>query len=246
LETKIDVIDDTGMTALLWFIMAGNVEMVDLLLKEDAGIEALDFEGRTPLMWIAANVNRQPQILEFASRLLTHHARVDVVDYNGDTALILAADNIIPGIVRVLLESGADVNFANENDGTTALLRAAGNRNSEIMKILLEKDAKFDICDKKGFTPVMAAAKHGQETNLRKLLSLDADAKAIDRGDYTALKYALENKKAGAVRILVEHGAHVGTAALDAGDIFLSLLGDGAAHGLGAKEKDKLDSAAPA
>lgn len=241
LETKIDVIDDTGMTALLWFIMAGNVDMVDLLLKEGANIEALDFEGRTPLMWVAANVNRQPQVLEFASRLLKHHAQVHVADYNGDTALILAADNIVPGVVRVLLESCADVNFANDSDGTTALLRAAGNRNSDIMNMLLEKDAKFEICDKKGFTPVMAAAKHGQETNLRKLLSLGADAKAIDCGEYTALKYALENKKAGAVRILVEHGAHVGTADLDAGEIFLSLLGDGAAHGLGAKEEDNSD-----
>ena len=82
------------------------------------------------------------------------------------TALMAAAKNPNPGVVKVLLENGANI-YARNKYGMTALMYAAnGNSNPEVMKVLVEDGADLNVKDYAfGQTALMLAV---QEIPIRK------------------------------------------------------------------------------
>ena len=71
--------------------------------------------------------------------------------FGGSSPLISAAVFGKRDIARVLLQSGADVNFQN-NDGSTALHTAAFFCRPEIVQLLLDKNADKTVVNKYGAT----------------------------------------------------------------------------------------------
>ena len=67
------------------------------------------------------------------------------------------------GVVRLLLEKGADVN-ANYPSGVTALIWASREGHLNVVKLLLEKGADVNARDKFGRTALMMAAQWGMST----------------------------------------------------------------------------------
>ena len=65
-------------------------------------------------------------------------------DYDARTALMLAAVNGRPGIVRQLIAAGADVT-AVDNFGACALLEACHRGNDEIIDLLVARGAR-SVC----------------------------------------------------------------------------------------------------
>jgi len=61
------------------------------------------------------------------------------------------------GSVRLLLESGADIE-AKDKGGRTALMAAAGWGRGWIIKILLDQGAHIEAKDNQGFTALLIAA----------------------------------------------------------------------------------------
>ena len=107
-------------------------------------------------------------------------ARVDEVDENGRTALMLAAFNGHAEVVRFLLEQGAQLDVV-DGAGRTALMYAASGPNASTVKLLLEKGAGVNLKDSdEGFTPLMFAAAEGQTEVVALLLEHDADISIRD------------------------------------------------------------------
>lgn len=112
-------------------------EIVDLLIKHGADIEARDEEEATPLIRAAAF--GQTGIVR---ALLDHGANVGAKDKYGNTALIAAAcecavvdmPETLPSM-KLLLEKGADVNAKNR-DGNTALTLALKNDQTGVAALL--------------------------------------------------------------------------------------------------------------
>ena len=83
--------------------------------------------------------------------LLSQGININATDYDGETALMEAADERNSEVVRVLIANGANVNAANE-DGETALMIAADEGRAETVRLLIEAGANVNARDEDGET----------------------------------------------------------------------------------------------
>ena len=114
--------------------MHGTAEIVSLLLKKGADVNAVSENGWWPL---GLAVNRGH--LEMVARLLAAGAQVDRQDKESQlTPLHMAAIKGYGKICALLIEKGADVN-AKGPDGRTPLYYAARYRHKGICSLLKEK-----------------------------------------------------------------------------------------------------------
>ncbi len=113
---------------------------------------------------------------------------VDRRDQNGQTALMLAAQQDDKQKVAYLLSLlFTDVDAADE-DGNTPLhyvLERQGNNCGEILHLILAKGARPDVKNNNGVTPLMIAAKNGDERSVDMLLIHKATRKTLNSQDNT-------------------------------------------------------------
>lgn len=140
----------------------------------------------------------------FFARLLLAFA----IDGDGSTPLHWAAHRDDAAEVRRLIDSGADVNAANDL-GVTPLWSAALNGNAEIVKLLLDKGANPNVALTAGETPLMVAARAGKAEVVSMLLAKGANPNARATRGQTALMWAASQKHAATVRVLLEGKADV-------------------------------------
>ncbi|KAL2842053.1 hypothetical protein BJY01DRAFT_249287 [Aspergillus pseudoustus] len=96
-------------------------------------------------------------------------ARVDFVNYKGETELHVAAAAGHVEVVRSLLESGANIN-ARSMGGRTALMLAADNGNTAVVDLLLSRRADHSIEDDEGSLALDLAAWSGHNAIVQLLL----------------------------------------------------------------------------
>lgn len=110
--------------------------------------------GTTLLMAASANVDKQffqnSKCCEVIQQILTRGADVNLINKNGKSALMFAADTDPDGeCISLLIKAKADVN-AQDNAGWTALMYAAARLSDKNVKILLEAGANKILVNKKG------------------------------------------------------------------------------------------------
>jgi uncharacterized protein len=106
-----------------------NPEVISVLLKAGADVKAQDGNGRTALMWAAADQN--PDVITV---LLKAGADVNAHSSVGVSALMVAAEeNQNPEVIMTLLKAGADAKAKNML-GEMALELAQNNANHEQLK----------------------------------------------------------------------------------------------------------------
>lgn len=108
---EIDDVDAAGRTALMYAIADGNSEIALLLIEAGAGLNICDREGATALHFAAREKNK-----EIAQELIRMGAEIDARDAYGNTPLSNAvfASCGENGIIRILLEAGADKDIQNK------------------------------------------------------------------------------------------------------------------------------------
>jgi ankyrin repeat protein len=144
------------------------------------------------------------------SDLLKQGVPVDVVDFEGNSALVYAANLARVAEVKWLIEQKADVDLVNQY-GESALFFAARGGHSEIVTLLLEAGASAKRVDESGQTPLMEAAESGDEKSIAKLIAYKADVNATDSAGYSVLARACVGGKSSIVKLLLKHGADVNT-----------------------------------
>lgn len=87
---------------------------------------------------------------------------VDTPDSDGETALMKAADEGMPGAVSLLIKHGANVNHRDE-DGETALMLAADEGHTNVVEILIKAGAEVNAVNKDGETALMMAEDEGHD-----------------------------------------------------------------------------------
>jgi uncharacterized protein len=142
-------------TPLMLAAVNGNLERVDLFLKEGADPNARDKNGRTALMYAGSWTTyhsvmggKEGRHVEIIDRLLKVGAQIDARSDDGMTALTYATAWGHPTIAKALIDRGADVNIR-DKDGRSALTWAAswGRDDESLVKPLLKKGAAVSFID---------------------------------------------------------------------------------------------------
>jgi ankyrin repeat protein len=128
---NVHTVDATGANALMAAASSGNSSAIALLLDRGADPNVTTKRQGTALAEAASAGNQESVRL-----LLARGAKVDVQDDRGYTALLYAAgsDSSPAGMVKMLLDKGADRSL--KGDGETAAALAAKRGNTEVAKLL--------------------------------------------------------------------------------------------------------------
>lgn len=160
--TKVDMRDSARRTPLLLATHANHVEVARLLIEAGADVNAKDTIHDTPFLY--AGAEGRNEILRHI--LATGKANLKDTNRYGGVALIPAAHHGHPETVRILLETGIDVNHVNKLGWTalmeTVILGDGGPIYQEIARLLMEAGAG-QIPDRDGTTPLQHARSKGYE-----------------------------------------------------------------------------------
>ncbi|PIC53240.1 hypothetical protein B9Z55_003026 [Caenorhabditis nigoni] len=142
--------------------------------------------------------------LPVAQTLLKHHARIDVFDEMGRTALHLAAFNGHLSIVHLLLQHKAFVNSKSKT-GEAPLHLAAQHGHVKVVNVLVQDHgASLEAITLDNQTALHFAAKFGQLAVSQTLLALGANPNARDDKGQTPLHLAAENDFPDVVKLFLK------------------------------------------
>ncbi|CAI4231972.1 unnamed protein product [Auanema sp. JU1783] len=228
--------DDGGRTALHYASFLGNIESIELLIKNGAKCDARDRDGSTPLHKAAAmdkikavnrllsagcKVNPKCKIsqtplhacaihfsYDSARALLAKYSNmIDKQDINGCTALHHAAYYGHCQLVDLFLQNGADVTIGDKKGRTAAHWAAIGAK-TQVFNLLLKAgiDINVDTYDKQ--TPLHYAAM-SSSMEMVGVISAHVDTliNAVDNKGYTAVHYAAADGGLDMIKELVAAGA---------------------------------------
>jgi hypothetical protein len=136
-----------GITPLFLAVENGNLAISEIFLRFGARVNVRNSNRQTPLMMLDDDATA-----ELVNLLVKYRARTDLVDNQGNTALILATDaDPDVSVINALLDAGADPDHQNE-EGETALMKAANNDNLEAVRALLKAGADVNMKNNDGET----------------------------------------------------------------------------------------------
>ena len=126
----------------------------------------------------------------------------DLTDDRGVPLLCAAARNGHRGVVKMLLDSGADINAVSGDRGNTALMDAAAEKNIEIVRDLIEAGADLDVKSKTGQSALILATGQKAEDIAVLLIESGASTEAEDGLGMNAAKYAKLYNLTGVLELL--------------------------------------------
>ncbi|ABI87383.1 MULTISPECIES: ankyrin repeat domain-containing protein [Burkholderia] len=159
-----------------------------------------------PILVIAA---REKSDKVAAAIATTPNVDLEKEDKAGENALMLASLNGDVGLVKLLIDKGAEVS----KKGWAPLHYAATNGQDAVVKILLDHDAYIDTASPNGTTPLMMAARGNHATTVNLLLDQGADPQVKNQLGITALEFAKHYKAPDAIDILSKRTVRVGASA---------------------------------
>ncbi|KAF3316763.1 hypothetical protein TWF173_001426 [Orbilia oligospora] len=227
--------DLSDRTPLRTAVGRGSIEIVKMLIREGANIEAKNRYGETALS--EAIAREHAAVVEF---LLGKGANLETENEFGRTPLMLAAELGRERIVDILLRGGADptakdhenrasISYAafggclqfverllrqgvnidtQEDEGRTPLWFAVTNGCDDVVELLLREGANVEIRGE-GKTPLMAGAEGGVSSTIEILLKRGVNMEAKDDMGRTALSYAAQKGSIACVELLLRHGANL-------------------------------------
>ncbi|MBN2691157.1 MAG: ankyrin repeat domain-containing protein [Burkholderiaceae bacterium] len=167
------------------FFRAVNVDDVGAvrsLLAQGFDPNAVDSKGNTAL-YLALRYKS----LKVAKLLIDDpHIHLNQLTPSDENALMIACLQGDLGLVKLMVEKGAEIN----KPGWTPLSYAATRGHTEIVKYLLDHSAYIDAAAPNGSTPLMMAAYFGYDSTVKLLLDAGADPKLKNAMGYTALTLA--------------------------------------------------------
>ncbi|KAK1636122.1 hypothetical protein BDP81DRAFT_461465 [Colletotrichum phormii] len=137
-------------TPLAFAVAQGRLDLVSLLLKHGASINVLDEEALTPLA-IAARENQASIV-----KLLVEErpeTRLDTIDAKGHSPLSFAAMRGDLGILQLLSDKGALIDFPTQGH-LTPLSVACRHGQYAVADFLIQRKASVHARDTKGRTPL--------------------------------------------------------------------------------------------
>jgi len=196
--------NEEGVAPLHSAAQRGHLDVVSLLLSRGAESNLAN-QGRKSALYVAVGAGHAAIVQE----LLRHTPLADQETDPLETPLRMASRRGNAQIVRLLIDAGADANWANPNDGGTALHLASEAGQAVAVETLIRAGAMLDNRGRDGFAPLHGAAQNGHLDAVRVLLEAGAPVNASSSGGHTPLHSAAQGGHAAVVKALIEAGAVV-------------------------------------
>uniref|UniRef100_A0A3P9IYB1 non-specific serine/threonine protein kinase n=1 Tax=Oryzias latipes TaxID=8090 RepID=A0A3P9IYB1_ORYLA len=202
-----------GTPPLLIAAGCGNIQIIEVLMRKGAEIQANDKSGANAVYYAARHghvetlrflhekkcpLNVQDKSGETALHVAARYGNVDVVSYlctiqadpnladrEQEIPLHCAAWHGYSAVARALCQAGCDVNATNR-EGESPLLTASARGFVDIVECLVEHRADLQATDKHGRTPLHLAAKNGSLEVVRHLCLAGANIDAVTNDGKTA------------------------------------------------------------
>ena len=203
---EVNAVNNICRTALWFACNDGQDAVVKILLHASVNPNITDKYGDSSLHSAINGCCSKETIQE----LIDHGAHVNVVNDNGDTAILLAVCRAQREIVRLLLVARADPNIANA-DGDACLHGAVDvDCSEEILQDLIAHGADVNAVNKSSRTPLLLSCFLGQMDSVKVLLGARADPSISDEEDFSCLHAAVDGRcSKGTLQALIDHGAHI-------------------------------------
>ena len=147
--------------------------LADELQETTSSLNAVDTEGRTPLIWATMRDD-----LKTMRILLGFGADPNVRDYAGNTSLHYVRST---DACNALIRAGANVHIRNRTRRRTCVHLACKNTdNPELINLLHENGADIDVRDVDAETPLFHAVSCNFTNTARELIDLGADVNAAN------------------------------------------------------------------
>jgi len=159
-----------------------------LLSKKGNGVNKLTHDGRTYIFWAAYKDN-----LEMMRFLVEKGAKTDLIDSHGYSVVNFAAvtGQVNPELYNFCIAHGADFTKDTNNDGANALLLVAPfTKNYDIINYFISKGLSLQSKDANGNGIFNYAAKGGNISFLKQLISKGVDHKLTGKKGENAIIFA--------------------------------------------------------
>ena len=201
-----NVHDSNQNTPLHLAATRGRLDLVRMLLKRGAEVQARGIRGYTPLFSAVEGGN--PDVVRL---LLDHGADVHIRDKNENNALHIAAVHGHLEIARMLLALNLDVNARNDH-GMTPLysaLQTSRKAEPDVLRLLLDHgaDIHLPVHDRCCWSALHLAAKSENPEIVQMILERNPEVEARDGQGETPLLTASSGGNPAVVQLLLDHGA---------------------------------------
>lgn len=186
----INVANNYGATPISEAAVLGDLAMMKVLLEAGADPDTKNPDGQTPLTVVARSNN-----IDTAKLLLKHGADVNATEqWKGQNAVIWAAAQSQPAMLKLLLEAGGDPN-------SRSMINPRERQ--------ISQERRFQWRPAGGMTALVYAAREGCLDCAKLLVEAGADIDAGDAENVTPLLVAVINMRFDTAKYLVEAGANV-------------------------------------
>ncbi|XP_061135012.1 death-associated protein kinase 1 isoform X2 [Syngnathus typhle] len=192
-----------GTPPLLIAAGCGNVDIIQLLVRKGALIQAHDKSGANAIYYAARHGH--VDTLKF---LHANKCPLDVQDKSGETALHVAARYGNVDVVSYLCSIRANPDL-NDREQETALHCAAWHGYSAVARALCRAGCRVDAKNREGESALLTASARGFVDIVECLAEHDADLETVDKDGHTALHLAVRRSQLEVVRCLLARGCQL-------------------------------------
>ena len=197
-----------GRTPLHWAAHGGHFDVIRLLVKKGADVNAADNSGGTALHAVASRGH-----MEAAKYLIGEEADINPIDASGRTPLACAVTGSHQGLVEWLVSRGAFVPIGGE-EGRRLFHAAASRGDRPLVEWMVARGVDFSSENGNGGSLLHSASEGGLTGLIDKLIEKGFAVNESCRYGLTPLHYAAAMGHKEAAVILLKNKADVDAATL--------------------------------
>lgn len=203
---SLNALDGAKRTPLHWAARRGNINILEVLLKQEGIGATMKGERDRNVLHLAAQGPARTATIA-AEMLIAANVSPRESDVDGWLPLHLAACWGGVDLMEFLLTKDKDMLGARMTNGDTILHVAY--RNCEAMIWVIEQGFNIDVENNEGMTVLMNASKNGVDESVGLLMAFGANTDVLDSTNRSALHHAVETKNTTIAHMLLDANAAV-------------------------------------